>query len=211
MGSVPGQLLEPAEIRWLCVDFANTVEWRGTTKPVDKLTDYDSLIRWGERATALPEPIAHTLREEAERRPDEVQQALDRAITLRETIYRVLYAVANNLPRKPADVDLLNASYKEAMSHKGLADTGERFAWTWEGEGTNLDSLSWKIAQSTSNLLTSDFITRLKSCPGEGCAWLFVDTSRNGSRRWCEMEICGNRAKVRRHRAGSVKRNEPAV
>lgn len=203
MGGVSGQLMEPAEIRWVCVDFANTVEWRASDKPIDRLTGYDSLIRWGEHETALSQPVADALREEAEQRPHEAEQALERAITLREAIYRVLYAAANNLPRDPADVELLNSSYKQAMSHKGLADSGERFAWTWEGEGANLDTLTWKIAQSAGNLLTSDFASRIKACPGEGCAWLFVDTSRNGSRRWCEMQICGNRAKVRRHRAGS--------
>jgi predicted RNA-binding Zn ribbon-like protein len=206
MGGVPGQLIEPSEIRWLCVDFANTVEWRAGSKPVDKMTGYGRFVLWGERGIVLPEAIARRLREEAEMRPQEAQQALDRAITLREAIYRVLYAVGNNLPRDPADVGLLNASYQEAISHKGLADIGERFVWTWEGEATNLNALTWKIAQSAANLLTSDYASRLKSCPGEGCAWLFVDTSRNGSRRWCEMQICGNRAKVRRHRAGNVKR-----
>jgi predicted RNA-binding Zn ribbon-like protein len=205
MGGVPGQLIEPREVRWVCVDFANMVEWRAGSRPVDKMTNYDRFLSWGENGTILSEQVANSLREEATRRPHEAHEAFTRAIALREAIYRVLFAVANNLPRNHADVELLNASYREAMSHKWLADSQERFLWSWEGEQTNLNALIWRIAQSAANLLTSDYAARLKSCPGENCAWLFVDTSRNGTRRWCEMQICGNRAKVKRHRA-SVKR-----
>jgi predicted RNA-binding Zn ribbon-like protein len=207
MGGVPGQLIEPAEIRWVCVDFANTVEWRGGSNPVEKMPDYDRFLQWGVKSTALSEAGADSLRREAAAHPSKAEAAFTDAIALREAIYRVLFAVANNLPRHREDVDLLNRWYQRAMSHKGLADTGEYFLWTWEGEETSLDALTWRVAQSAGNLLTSRFAQRIKSCPGESCAWLFVDTSRNGSRRWCEMQICGNRAKVRRHRASAgVKR-----
>jgi predicted RNA-binding Zn ribbon-like protein len=207
MSGVPGQLIEPAEIRWVCVDFANTVEWRGGSSPIERMPDYDHFLRWGVKSTALSPTVAESLRREAETHPRQAEAAFTDAIALREAIYRVLFAVANNLPRRPEDVELLNRWYQQAMSHKGLADAGDYFLWTWEGEGRSLHALTWRIAQSAGNLLTSRFAGRIKSCPGESCAWLFVDTSRNGSRRWCEMQICGNRAKVRRHRAGgSVKR-----
>jgi predicted RNA-binding Zn ribbon-like protein len=89
---------------------------------------------------------------------------------------------------------------QEANTHRRLVDTGGAFEWRWSDEQGDLDTLRWRIALSMADLVTSEQVKKLKSCPGEGCAWLFVDTSRNGARRWCEMEICGNRNKVRRHR-----------
>jgi predicted RNA-binding Zn ribbon-like protein len=203
MSGVPGQLMEPGEIRWVCVDFANTVAWRGSDKPTDEMADYKSFLAWGEREGILLKPLVEALTEEAAQRSDEAQRAFMRAITLREAIYRTLFAVANKMPRDEADVALLNASYREAMEHKSLTEYEEGFIWSWEGEQKDLNAPTWRIAQSAANLLTSEYIHRLKSCPGEGCAWLFVDTTRNASRRWCDMQVCGNRAKVKRHRAGA--------
>ena len=206
MSGVPGQLMEPGEIRWVCVDFANTVGWRASDKPVDELADYESFLAWGEREGILLRPLVDTLTEKAAQSPNEAQKAFMRVVTLREAIYRTLLAVANKVPPVSADVELLNTSYREAMKHKSLTEYEEGFIWSWEGEQKDLNAPSWRIAQSAANLLTSEYTERLKSCPGEGCAWLFVDTTRNASRRWCDMQVCGNRAKVRRHRAGGVKR-----
>ena len=208
MSGVPGQLIEPGEIRWVCVDFANTVGWRASDKPMDELSDYERFLAWGEREGILLKPVVEALTEEASRKPHEAQKAFVRAIALREAIYRTLFAVANKTARQGTDVALLNAFYREAMEHKSLLEYEEGFIWSWEGERKDLDAPSWRIAQSAANLLTSEYIRRVKSCPGEGCDWLFVDTTRNASRRWCDMQVCGNRAKVRRHRAGAERKDK---
>lgn len=204
MNSEQDAAIPPGPIRWICVDFANTVEWRAGNRAIDRMTDYNRFLLWGERGGILSEPLADKLRQKAAARPREAEQAFTLAIELREAIYRTMFATANNLPRTTADVALLNTAYREAMNHKSLTDQREVFIWKWENEDSDLNTLTWRIAQSAATLLTSDHIARLKTCPGEGCGWLFLDTSRNGSRRWCEMQLCGNRAKVRRHR--SVKR-----
>jgi predicted RNA-binding Zn ribbon-like protein len=191
--------VEPGR-RWICVDFANTVVWRASDKPIDMMTDYGRFLLWGERGAVLRPNVVEALRSEAERHPRKAEAAFRRAIELREAIYRVLLALGKEQTREPTDVALINREVQEANTHRRLVDTGGAFEWRWSDEQGDLDTLRWRIALSMADLVTSEQVKKLKSCPGEGCAWLFVDTSRNGARRWCEMEICGNRNKVRRHR-----------
>jgi predicted RNA-binding Zn ribbon-like protein len=186
--------------RWVCIDFANTVEWRLSEQPTDRLTGYDKLLAWGERAGVLEPEVAQALRKQALLRPEEAQEAFARAIALREAIYRVMYGVANGMPRDPSGVALLYRGVANALKHRVLVDGPEGFVWEWPDEEIDLDSVTHRVALSATDLLTSPEVHKLKACPGDGCGWLFVDTSRAGNRRWCDMELCGNRAKVRRHR-----------
>jgi predicted RNA-binding Zn ribbon-like protein len=186
--------------RWVCIDFANTVEWRLSPNPTDRLTGYDRLLAWAERVNLVEPEVAESLRREAMLRPEEAQQAFAEAIELREAIYRVMYGVANGMPRDPGGVALLYRGVADALRHRALVDAPDGFVWEWPDEETDLDAVTHKVALSASDLLTSPEVHNLKACPGDGCGWLFVDTSRAGNRRWCDMELCGNRAKVRRHR-----------
>ncbi|MEO8287926.1 MAG: ABATE domain-containing protein [Chloroflexota bacterium] len=189
--------------KWVCIDFVDTVEWRASDNPTDRLTDYARLLLWSERNSVLSSAVANRLREKAAAYPTEASAAFDDAIALREAIYRIFFAVANNLTRHKADIELLNRVHREAMTHKRLNETGGAFSWHWSGEDESLHSPIWRIAESAANLLTAPEIKMMKTCPGEGCAWLFLDTSRNHSRRWCEMQLCGNRTKVRKHRSSA--------
>ena len=91
----------------------------------------------------------------------------------------------------------LNAVLAQALAQLRVVNTGEVFAWDWAGDDPTLDRMLWPIAQSAADLLTSDELGSVKQC--SGCSWLFVDRSRNHSRRWCDMRVCGNRAKARRY------------
>ncbi|MBI4413448.1 MAG: CGNR zinc finger domain-containing protein, partial [candidate division NC10 bacterium] len=73
------------------------------------------------------------------------------------------------------------------------------FAWRWTGDGQRLDRMLWAVTRSAADLLTSGELAAVRECEAETCAWLFMDRSRNRSRRWCDMKACGNRAKARRH------------
>ena len=84
------------------------------------------------------------------------------------------------------------------MRRAGLAPAATSFSLPWD-TATALDSLIWTIAHSAMTLLTAGDLTRVKECPGTNdCGWLFYDISKNGSRRWCSMEGCGSRVKMRR-------------
>ncbi len=96
----------------------------------------------------------------------------------------------------------INRLLARAAAARRLVRHDHRFVWTWRpADRRDLDRLLWPVAWSAGELLASPDLARVRQCGGAGCAWLFLDTSRNQSRRWCDMSVCGNRAKARRFRA----------
>ena len=124
---------------------------------------------------------------------------LERAIAFREALYRLFKAVAEDLRPDPKDVELLNRELASARAHEKLTFTSGAAAVTWDDRDS--PELPLRIvARSAAELLTSPNVSRIRICGGESCGWLFLDTSRNRSRQWCDMSDCGNVAKVRRFR-----------
>ena len=122
------------------------------------------------------------------------------AVILREALYRVFSAVAAGAAGPAADLATLNEALADGFGHVRLAPDGDGYRWGWQIDPPALDRMLWPVLRSAVELLTSDQLDRVKECPGlADCGWLFFDTSKNGSRRWCSMEGCGNRAKGRRH------------
>jgi predicted RNA-binding Zn ribbon-like protein len=135
----------------------------------------------------------------AEFRPAEAADAFEWALALRETIYRSFSAVAYGGRPVEADLNALTAAHLETLAHYRIAPTTEGFGWK-SAKDDGLGRPMWQVSLSASGLLTGGELDRVKACPvGEGgCAWLFYDESKNRSRRWCSMEGCGSRAKMRR-------------
>jgi predicted RNA-binding Zn ribbon-like protein len=94
---------------------------------------------------------------------------------------------------------VLNEELASAMARSQVVPTDEGFTWLWAQGGKALDCMLWPIARSAADLLTDGPLDSVRVCEGRGCGWMFLDTSRNRTRRWCDMKICGNRAKARRH------------
>ena len=94
---------------------------------------------------------------------------------------------------------VINAEHAAAMAHARIEPGPESFGWTWADEAA-LESPLWPVARDAADLLTHPDAVRVKACASDDCSALFVDTTKNRRRRWCDMKICGNRAKVRRHR-----------
>ncbi len=199
MDSARGALTEtPAER--LCLDFVNTVGDHASDHPEERLRSYDDLAAWATRACLATEREAQALRRAAQERPDEARRALAHALTLREAIYRIFIALIASQPVPTADLAILNATLSDASRgpQVSMMDTG--FAWAWPLDRASLDWPARAAALSAAELLTSEEWNRVGQCADErGCGWLFLDTSRNRSRRWCSMGDCGNRAKQRRH------------
>lgn len=123
-----------------------------------------------------------------------------RARTLRETIFGVFSAAARRAAPSPAALGVLN-EHLRVLGHLRLARGGSAYRWFWEDEGGDvLDRPLWPVVRSAAELLTSDRLDRVRRCSADECDWLFLDRSKNGSRRWCDMTVCGNRSKVRRFR-----------
>lgn len=184
----------------LCLDFVNTLNGsRETGETREKLVEYADLVRWGRQAGVVSEREARALLKEAARRPEEAARVLGRARKLREAIYGVFSAAAAE--RQPAKEDLttLNNALSSAMAHAEVVRTADGFVWDWAAGAGALDRLLWPVARSAAELLTSEELKRARICEADDCTWVFMDLSKNRSRRWCDMKYCGNRAKSRRH------------
>jgi predicted RNA-binding Zn ribbon-like protein len=182
----------------LCLDFANTSSGRGTDRYRDHLTSYEALLAWAADAGSLDAAGAAALRALAAAQPGEARQVLAGATALRETIHRIFAALAAGDPAPTVDLAALNAWLARAMGETRIVATATGFGWDWAA-ARSLDSLLWPIVRSAAETLTATPQGRIRQCPGEDCGWLFLDTSKGGRRRWCDMSTCGNRSKARRH------------
>lgn len=181
----------------LCLGIVNTVLWRRSDAPVERLTSYDDLVRYVARAGWLPE--ADRLVVEASAHPRKARASLAQAIGLRETLYGLFSEVAAGAAPVPSQMRALNVALATSMAHMELTTTdGGAFETRWR-PSDSLDLPLWQIAASAGAVLASDDLDRLKQCPGEQCGWVFIDVSSNQSRRWCDSKLCGNRARVRAH------------
>jgi predicted RNA-binding Zn ribbon-like protein len=186
----------------LCLDFANAVEGPISQHPEEFLRSYADLVQWGWHAGALAEAEAGHLAAEAERRPADAAEVFGRALELREAIYRTFRAVARGEAPPQAELDRVREEYLAALGGARLVAGEGGYSWAWDDDPGALDRVLWPVARSAVELLTSAELGRVKECPGAGdCGWLFLDTSKNGTRRWCSMEGCGSRLKMRRQYA----------
>jgi predicted RNA-binding Zn ribbon-like protein len=184
---------------WLCLDFTHTLDERYSAQPIEKLRSYSELVAWGIYKRLLTREEAERLLHIAKWKPGEAGAALERAIEAREAIYRIFYAIAEGEDSGGADIALLNARLAEAMSHVCLVHKDNGYAWDWQTDESELDVVLWRVVRSAADLLTSEKLDDVRACAAEDCRWLFLDTSKNHSRIWCDMQTCGNKAKARRH------------
>ena len=174
------------------LDFTNTVNSRGACYGPDVLRSYDDLLDWGVRLGVLDPAETEALRD----LPCALgEAALARAKALREALYRIFAApgLAGS-----ADLDLLQREARAAQEMRVLVPDAGGYAWRWRAHDP--DAVTRRIACAAADLLTSPVLGRVHICPGENCAWLFLDTSRSGRRVWCSEETCGTRYRVRRWR-----------
>ena len=182
----------------LCLDFVNTLDWRGTDTPQEFLKTYDDLVSWSRHAGICLQPESGNLYKMAEQSNAEAKKALNRALKLRETIYRLFAAgIANRNPLKE-DLAILNFNLSQSMKDSQIIPTTDGYAWDIAGNRAKLDWILNPIIRSAAEILISDERKKVKACADAACGWLFIDVSRNRSRRWCDMQDCGNRAKATR-------------
>lgn len=195
---------QPAEgFDWLalCLRFANTADWHASPRPKESLAHYQDLVVWGVRGSLLSRHEAARLMGRASVQPRRAREALARAVTVREVIYRIMRGRAHSEAPAGRDLAALNRALAGALRRSRIAarassDTG-RFAWEIAGRIDDFDRVLWPVLKSAADLLTSTELHRVKQCADDrGCGWLFLDRSKNLSRRWCSMKGCGNRAKV---------------
>lgn len=184
----------------LCLDFVNTSSGRGTPTHQDHLGAYNDLLAWSHHAGAMAAKTTLALAGLAGRKPVAARHALAKSVKLREALLAILTALARGLPPPAAALAGLNESLAKSHQAARLEPKGGGFSWAWPTRPPQLELPLWMIARSAAEMLTDGPLDRLKTCAGEACGWVFLDTTRNGRRRWCEMEVCGSRAKMRRFR-----------
>jgi len=184
----------------LCLDFANTVDHRTDAhRRLDRLASFADLLEWSRQAGTVSRADHSVLKRAAGRSAAAGRRTLRRAVALREAIYGAMsaHATGRSIPRSA--IDTISREAAIAASHRHIVNlAGSGFAWSWDAAAAQLDRPIWPVAWSAADLVTSARVNHVRECAFETCGWLFVDTSRNQTRRWCDMRVCGNRAKVRR-------------
>jgi predicted RNA-binding Zn ribbon-like protein len=182
----------------LCLDFANTLGDRPRGRD-EHLAGFPALVAFGRQTGALAPAEARRLLRRAAREPRRARRAFARAVTLRECLYRVFIGLARGRRPAPSDMDVLNGVLGQALSRLELRPRGTAFAWAWPAEEGDLERMLWPVARSAAELLVAEPRPPVRECASANCSWLFLDHSRGGRRRWCDMKTCGNRHKARQH------------
>ena len=184
------------------LDLVNTVDWTRDGPVQDRLPDYPALLDWALAAGVLAPAAAGRLRRAAAARPGDARAAHAKALRVRGLLRDLL----GGGPAAGTALRALNPLLGEALGRLELAPAGarrRRLRWDWRGVDTRLDAVLWPVLRSAAELLASEEADRIRTCGGVDCGWMYVDRSRNGLRRWCQMQTCGTREKTRRRRVGA--------
>lgn len=179
----------------LGLDFANTINSR-LNPTTDYIRAYPGLVAWGERVGVLASETRRALLADAATDPTGTERALDQAHRLRDAIFRAFSAIAASQPPPSADVRRLLRAYGHAVARASVDGEPGRTTLGWS-IGSRLAGVLDPVAYAAGGLLLATDRPTVKECPG--CGWLFLDQSRNGNRRWCDMRTCGSRDKMRRY------------
>jgi predicted RNA-binding Zn ribbon-like protein len=181
----------------LCLDFVNTLAWRGSERPAESLGSFEDLLEWCAGAGGSFNGGVSAAREIVERRPTAAVRILRDAIALREAISRIFHAAAEGVVPDATDIAALNRELRRAPLRTMVDRAGSSFGWRLRR--VTPETLLAPILWSAGDLLTGRRLGRVRQCANADCRWLFVDESKAGTRRWCSMTACGNRAKAHRH------------
>jgi predicted RNA-binding Zn ribbon-like protein len=187
----------------LALDFANTASGRDGAQAVEHLQRPEHVVDWALHARSIDAATAQRCRAAVERSAAAAKQVLRDALVLRDAVYRIGTAIAREEAPSRLDLGILKMFAADSISSTELAperENGYRFDFS---AGPVESALFGPVAWSAVELLATGDFGRVKRCPGHGCGWLFFDKSKNNSRRWCDMAVCGNRSKVQRHREHS--------
>ena len=185
------------------LDLVNTVDWTSRGPEQERLTDFDRLTEWAEGAGVLSPKFAAALRRKAAAKPREAEAVHRRTLQARQVLARVFGAIAQGKPAGDGLNDF-NRLLGQALEHMRVAPAtggragGSKLRLGWEDLESRLDSVIWPVVWSAASLIASDEAAQIRICGGPDCGWMYVDRSRNGLRRWCQMATCGTREKSRR-------------
>lgn len=183
----------------LCLDFINTLSERPSGAPLEMLNTYTDLLAWSRLTNILDAEKIQQLQALAEKQPEQAANWLVEIKRARELLFQIFSTIAGRQTARTEDMGQFNLLLSETMAHMCLVPGDDGFLWHWASERDQLERPLWFIIRDAADLLTSPELRHVRICASEDCDWLFLDTSKNHSRRWCDMKSCGNRAKARRY------------
>jgi predicted RNA-binding Zn ribbon-like protein len=179
--------------------FINTLSSRPLPAPVETLTSYDALVDWAREHHLISAAAADRLLAEARRHPHQAGSVLSRAREFREALNALALAVEQQRPPAAAVLQTISDRLADAYAHGRLVPHDGALQWLSSADD-DLERVLWEISRAAGRLVLSPRLSRLRSCAASDCGWWFMDDTKNHSRRWCDMKLCGNREKVRRFR-----------
>lgn len=181
----------------VCLDFANTQGGRDKTRDEERLPSYLAAIGWARAANVVSDDESQLMQAMALQAPVEAAHSLQRLRLFRESLYRLVSALAIDHETDPADEECLRRAVAAAVDLAHLERHLGGCEWRVDVQDVGLNTLSSRIALDAQQLLLGSEMRHVREC--ERCSWLFVDRSKNKRRRWCKTETCGNRARAARH------------
>ena len=197
-------LLEPRTFELVAghpaLDLVNTLDWRFRDSGTDELlASYDDLLRFAAQAETLtPKQIRHIVRTSTDAA---AADALVACRELREAAAEIFYAEIDSRTLPASQIKIVERYFKQARDRQRLAWSGSKLSWEWPASECGPDLPVWILAIAAARLMLSDDMRLLRACDNADCRWLFLYSSKNHTRRWCDMKICGNRMKARRFKA----------
>jgi predicted RNA-binding Zn ribbon-like protein len=188
------------------LDLVNTVTARNTPTPRDWLDGYPRLLEWAKLANVAEERVLVLLRKQADESLDDAEGALTRLKQFREALHTAYGALIAGKRVPQLLVDEIDAIWREAHGRFRLEYSEGRVVARANLERSGLDLIRDCVAGSAVELLRALPTDRARVCRGEACGWLFIDSSKGGQRVWCDMAVCGNAAKTRRHQESAKRR-----
>lgn len=183
----------------LCLDFLNTIHEYGAADPKEELHSFQDLVSFASQSGAITNVEAAGLRRVAIRRPAAADRALSSARECRQFLYGIFSSIAQNRSPSGDHLDALNRWLARIYGNLRIQNRNGDLRWTWKNAPDDLNRVLWPIFHSAAELLTTGQMKLVRECDSQTCTWLFLDHSKNRTRRWCDMKTCGNRAKWRRH------------
>ena len=177
----------------VCLDFANTLDWRTSGDPQELIPDYETLIAWSVRRGTVSKKTANRLCSHARANPAAVAVAMAGAFSLRAEIWKIAEGL---IEKRQIDLDVVNAIVAPLPRQPRLL--GQAGTYLYDLPGDDLSAPLWPVLWSLTAVLTSDDAMRIGCCHAGGCGWFYVDESPNRTRMWCSSEVCGNRERARR-------------
>jgi predicted RNA-binding Zn ribbon-like protein len=182
----------------LALDFANTESGRGFPSHQNHFREAGHVLEWLRHARTLPVEETDWLRVHVSEHADLAADLLARAAELRESIHAIGAALGRRAKPPEAALAGLSALHARFVAEAELAPGIMSCRWLWSARVSPVEAALGPIALAAVRLFTEGDFHRIRECEGHACGWLFYDRSKNNRRRWCEMEVCGNRAKQRR-------------